>query len=89
MRKETGLGAKELSWKLKKQEVDIHCQAIQKIIKKEGLIRKYRTKKVKYNYYVEATLEPGEIVEIDIKYVPERLKNKCLYQFTAIDCSTR
>lgn len=88
MRKDTGLGAKKLSWKLEKQGIDIHHQTIQKIIKKEGLTRKYRTRKVKYNY-VKVPLKVGELVEIDIKYVPERLENKRFYQFTTIDCTIR
>jgi len=32
-------------------------------------------------------LTPGELVEIDIKYVPNLVKNKRYYQFTAIDCA--
>jgi len=88
LRKETGLGAKKLKWKLEKEGIELHFQTVHKIIKKEGLTRKYRTKKIKYNY-VKSTLEPGALVEIDIKYVPDKLDNKRFYQFTAIDCATR
>ncbi|MBU2633271.1 hypothetical protein KJ751_02075 [Patescibacteria group bacterium] len=29
------------------------------------------------------------MVEVDVKYVPETIKNKRYYQFTAIDCASR
>ena len=88
LRKETKLGALKLHWKLKKEGVFIHPRTIGKILKKEGLTRKYRTKKIKYKY-VRALLKPGELVEIDVKYVPQRIKGKRYYQFTAIDCASR
>jgi len=31
----------------------------------------------------------GELIEIDIKYVPKRIKAARYYQFTAIDCQSR
>jgi hypothetical protein len=34
-------------------------------------------------------LSKGELVEIDIKYVPERIERQRYYQFTAIDCASR
>jgi len=80
--------AKKLAWKLKKQGTTIDPRTIGKIIKKERLTRKYRTRKVQYNY-VKAQLGIGELVEIDVKYVPTRLKTKRYYQFTAIDCASR
>ena len=88
LRKETKLGALKLHWKLKKEGIFIHPRTIAKILKKEGLTRKYRTKKIKYKY-VRALLKPGELVEIDVKYVPQRIKGKRYYQFTAIDCASR
>ncbi len=88
MRKETKLCAKKLNYKLKKEGIDTGTRTIGKIIKQEGLARKYRTRKLKYKY-IKVPLLPGELVEIDIKYVPKRLKNKRYYQFTAIDSATR
>jgi len=88
LRRKTGLCALKLSWKLEKNGIIIHPRTIGKIIKKEGLTRKYRTKKIKYKY-VKFPLRPGELVEIDIKYVPGRIKGLRYYQFTAIDCSSR
>lgn len=88
LRKDTKLCALKLESKLEKQGINIHHRTIGKIIKKEGLTRKYRTRKLK-NQYLKVPLLPGELVEIDVKYVPERVKNKRYYQFTAIDCASR
>ena len=78
----------KIQWDLKEEGIDVHYQTIQKIIKAEGLTRKYRTRKIKYNY-VRMPLRKGELVEIDIKFVPERIGGRKYYQFTAIDCATR
>ena len=78
----------KIQWDLKEEGIAIHYQTIQKIIKAEGLTRKYRTRKIKYNY-VRMPLRKGELVEIDIKFVPERIGGRKYYQFTAIDCATR
>lgn len=88
LRKETKLCAKKLKWKLEKENIVLHKNTIQKIIKKEGLVRKYRIRKLKYKY-IKVPLSKGELVEIDVKYVPDSIKNKQYYQFTAIDCASR
>jgi len=88
LRKETNLCAKKLLWKLEKENIKISKNAIQKIIKKEGLVRKYRVRKLKYKY-IKVPLKQGELVEIDVKYVPDLVGNEQYYQFTAIDCATR
>ena len=88
LRKERKRCALKLKWDLEEEGIDIHYQTIQKIIKKEGLTRKYRIRKIRYKY-IRIPLEKGELVEIDIKYVPDRIKGQRYYQFTAIDCSTR
>lgn len=73
---------------LKNEGININCRTIGKIIKQEGLTRKYRTKKIKYKY-IKVPLLPGELVEIDIKFVPDLINNRRYYQFTAIDCASR
>ncbi len=88
LRKETKLCAKKLKWKLDKEDIVLHKNTIQKIIKKEGLVRKYKVRKLKYKY-IKVPLAKGELVEIDVKYVPGRIKGKRYYQFTAIDCASR
>jgi len=88
LRKESKECAVKLQWDLEEEGIFIHYQTIQKIIKKEGLTRKYRTRKIHYNY-VRIPLKKGELIEIDIKFVPDRIKGLRYYQFTAIDVSSR
>jgi len=78
-----------IAWKIEREKgVKISARTVGKIIKQEGLTRKYRVRKIKHSY-PKARLKPGELVEIDIKYVPKRLNNLRYYQFTAIDCASR
>jgi transposase InsO family protein len=88
LRRETKLCAEKLNYKLAKEGVALHTNTIHKIVKTEGLVRKYRVRKLKYKY-IKVPLTKGELVEIDVKYVPDRINNKKYYQFTAIDCATR
>lgn len=88
LRKKTKKCALKLHWQLEKEGIVLHTNTIQKIIKQEGLVRKYRVRKLKYKY-IRVPLLPGELVEIDVKYVPETVDNKQYYQFTAIDCASR
>lgn len=51
LRKNTGLRALKLHWRLKKKGLVVSVSTIGKIVKNEGLTRKYRVKKVKYKIY--------------------------------------
>ncbi len=88
LRKETKKCALKLKWQLEKEGIVIHKNTVHKIIKTEGLTRKYRVRKLKYKY-IKVPLSKGELVEIDVKYVPDLVENKQYYQFTAIDCASR
>lgn len=88
LRKEKKVCALKLHWKLEKQGIRINERTIGKILKAEGLVRKYRTKKITYKY-LKAALKPGELVEIDVKHVPGRIAGKAYFQYTAIDCASR
>jgi len=88
LRRETNLCAKKLHWRLKKENTFVLTSVIGKILKTEGLVRKYRIRKLKYKY-IKVPLSKGELVEVDVKFVPETIKNKRYYQFTAIDCASR
>jgi len=88
LRKETKLCAKKLHWRLKKQGLIVPVSTIGKILKDEGLTRKYRVRKIKYKY-IKAERKAGELIEIDVKYVPGRLKGKRYYQYTAIDTASK
>jgi transposase len=82
-RKQTKLCAQKIHWKLKKEGLNIHTRTIGKILKSEGIVRKYRVKKIKYKY-IKAERQPGELVEIDVKYVPGKVARRRYFQYTAI-----
>lgn len=88
LRKKTKKCALKLQWQLAKENIVLHKNTIHKIIKAEGLTRKYRVRKLKYKY-IRVPMQSGELVEIDIKYVPDLVANRQYYQFTAIDCASR
>ena len=88
LRRDTKLCARKLNYKLKKENILINDRTVGKIIKAEGLTRKYRVRKLKYKY-IKVPLAKGDLIEIDIKYVPDLISGKQYYQFTAIDCASR
>lgn len=88
IRKQTKKCALKIHWQLEKEGIDIHERTVGKILKKENLVKKYRIKKIKYKY-IKAARQPGELIEIDVKYVPGKIKNKRYYQYTAIDTASR
>lgn len=88
LRQETKECALKIKWYLEDENINIHERTVGKILKAEGLVRKYRIKRVKYKY-IRAELQPGELVEMDVKYVPGRIGNKRYYQFTATDLAGR
>jgi transposase InsO family protein len=88
LRNQTKLCAQKLHWRLKKQGLLVPRSTISKILKAEGMVRKYRVKKVKYKY-LRAERQPGELLEMDVKYVPGAIKGLKYYQYTVIDTATR
>lgn len=88
LRKETRKCALKIKWDLEDEGIKIDTRTVGKILKTGGLVRKYRSKKIKYKY-IKTELKPGELVEIDVKYVPGRIAGRRYYQYTAIDCSSR
>lgn len=88
IRKDSKKCALKIHWQLKNEGTKIHKNTIHKVIKAEGLTRKYKVRKIKYKY-IKAERKPGELVEIDIKYVPGRIAGKRYYQYTAIDTASR
>jgi transposase InsO family protein len=88
LRKKTKLCALKLHWKLEKIGLVVPVSTISKILKREGLVQTYRKRKIKYKY-IRAQRLPGELVEIDVKYVPQKLDGKRYYQYTAIDTASR
>jgi transposase InsO family protein len=88
LRKQKQKCAIKLKWQLEKEGINLHKNTIQKIIKAENLVRKYRIRKLRYKY-VKIPLQQGELVEIDVKYVPDLVRKKQYFQFTAIDSASR
>lgn len=88
MRRETKKCALKLKWDLQEEGISLHERTIGKFLKAEGLTRRYRIRRIKYRY-VRVPLKQGELVEIDVKYVPERIEGKRYYQYTAIDVASR
>lgn len=88
LRKETKLCALKLKWRLTKEGINLHERTIGKILKAGGLVRKYRVRRVKYKY-LKALLQPGELVEIDVKYVPGLVTGMQYFQYTAVDYASR
>lgn len=88
IRKKNKKCALKIHWQLEKEGIHIHERTVGKILKKEGLVRKYRVRKIKYKY-IKAERKPGELMEIDVKYVPGRIANKRYFQYTAIDTASR
>jgi len=80
--------AQKIHWQLEKEGIQIHTRTIGKILKKEDLVRKYRVKRTKYKY-LKAELKSGELVEIDVKYVPGMVSGHQYFQYTAVDRASR
>jgi len=88
LRKSKKQCALKIMWDLQDEGINIHFQTVQKIIKIEGLTRKYRSRKSRAPY-PKKHWQQGEMIEIDVKWVPGRIEGDRYYQFTAIDCSSR
>jgi len=88
IQKQTKKCALKIHWQLEKEGILIHERTIGKILKDENLVRKYRVKIIKYKY-IKAERKAGELIEIDVKYVPGHLRGKRYYQYTAIDTASK
>jgi transposase-like protein len=88
LRKETKLCAQKLHWRLLKQGLDVPVSTIGKILKDEELVRKYRVRKIKYKH-IKAERKAGELIEIDVKFVPGQVAGKRYFQYTAIDTASK
>ena len=88
LRKQTKKCALKLHWQMAKEGIVVPPRTIGEILRREGLVRKYRIKRTKYKY-VKAGFSPGELMEIDVKYVPGSVAGRQYFQYTAIDRSSR
>src|SRR3989338_2472170 len=67
LRKETGKCALKLHWHMEKEGCVVPPRTIGEIFKREGLVRKYRVKRMKYKY-IKAAVQAGDI----LKYMMSR-----------------
>src|SRR3989339_1161755 len=88
LRKETKKCALKLHWHMKKEGCVVPPRTIGEILKREGLVKKYRVKRIKYKY-IKATVKAGECIEIDVKYVPGMVAGHQYFQYTAVDRASR
>lgn len=88
IREDTKKCALKIHWQLEKEGILINERTVGKILKKEGLVRKYRVRKITYKY-IRAVRLPGELLEIDVKYVPGKVAGRRYFQYTAIDTASR
>lgn len=88
IRKQTKKCALKIHWQLEKEGIELHERTVGKILKKEGLVRKYRVRKITYKY-IKAQRQPGDLIEIDVKYVPGKIAGRRYFQYTAIDTASR
>ncbi len=58
------------------------------LLKRAGLTRRHRGKPKRYRR-VFVVPRPGDLVQLDVKFVPYLVEGHRLYQYTAIDCCTR
>jgi transposase InsO family protein len=61
---------------------------IAKVLKAAGLTRRHRATTTRYRR-VFVVPRPGDLVQLDVKFVPYLVDGHRLYQYTAIDCCTR
>ena len=88
LREQTKKCALKLHWHMEKEGLVVPPRTIGAILKRGGLVRKYRVKRVKYKY-IKAELKAGELVEIDVKYVPGTIVGRQYFQYTAVDRASR
>jgi len=88
IRKKTGKCALKIHSQLAKEGLKLHERTVGKILKKEGLVRKYRVRKITYKC-IRAVRQPGELLEIDVKFVPGCVQGRRYFQYTAIDTASR
>ncbi len=61
---------------------------IAKVLRQAGLTRPRRAKPKRYRRTFVVP-RPGDLIQLDIKFVPYLVEGRQLYQYTAIDCCTR
>jgi len=90
LRKQTRLGPQRLRQLLLNQGLKKipSTFTISRILKQNGLTRRRKARPKRYRRLFIVP-RPGDLLQVDVKFVPYLIEGKRLYQFTAIDCCTR
>jgi transposase InsO family protein len=90
LRKQTNYGPERLQFHLKLQyNINIAKSSIGHILKRENLIPPRRLKHRKKHPKRYQMPNPGDLLQMDVKYLPYRIKGQQHYQYTALDDCTR
>jgi transposase InsO family protein len=90
LRKETNYGPERLQFHLQKDfGINLAKSTIGHILKRENLIPHKRLKHRKKHLKRYQMPNPGDLIQMDVKYLPYRIKGQQYYQYTAIDDCTR
>jgi transposase InsO family protein len=90
LRRQTGYGPDRLQFHLKRlYNIHVARSTIGHILKRENLIPA-KTKKPKKKHPKRYQMpNPGDLIQMDVKYVPYRIRGEQHYQYTALDDCTR
>lgn len=90
LRKQTNYGPERLQFHLKTgYGIELALSTIGHILKRENLIPLKRLKHRKKHLRRYQMPNPGDLVQMDVKYLPYRIQGQQFYQYTAIDDCTR
>jgi hypothetical protein len=73
---------------LKEYGIDISVRGIGYLLKREGKTRKYKRRPKKERISKFKIKEPGELIEMDIKYAIKSYSGYWYFQYSAIDWIT-
>lgn len=90
LRKKTNYGPERLQFYLQKDfGINLAKSTIGHILKRENLISPKRLKHRKKHLKRYQMPNPGDLIQMDVKYLPYRIKGQKHYQYTALDDCTR
>lgn len=90
IRQQTGYGPPRIAYYLQKDHgISLAPSTIGHILKREGLILPKPKRNQKKHTKRYEMPQPGDLVQIDVKYVPYLIRGQQYYQFTAIDDCSR
>ena len=89
IREKTGFCAQKIKQRLLKEYgIDISARGIGYVLKREGKTRKYKRRPKKERISKFKIKEPGELIEMDIKYAIKSYSGYWYFQYSAIDWIT-